>query len=253
MSQQPDKLFRDKLYQYERAVSPDAWKRIATTRKRAFPAVYKVAATLLLLAAATFIIFRPFDDQSNTPIALDTPDNTVIPPARTETAPAHPLADATTDQQPDNVVQADKGKPKQPRQTNAIARVKKDVKKEEKAVNEQVETTTMETVDDPLSVAIAQATVFTPDAAESPTISPDTSGRKTVTIVMSAEVVNKKYLSQEKIPEATTTPKGASSLRKLLDIAYDLKHNQNPIGDLRQKKDEILAFNFKRGNERNEN
>ena len=29
MSQQPDKLFRDKLYQYERPVSPDAWKRIA--------------------------------------------------------------------------------------------------------------------------------------------------------------------------------------------------------------------------------
>jgi len=250
MSQQPDKLFRDKLYQYERPVSPDAWKRIAATRKRVFPTVYKVAATLLLLAAATFIIFRPFHERSGTAIAVDTPDNTVIPPARTETTPAKPLADATPDKQPDNVVQADKAKPKQPRQTNAIASAKKDVKKEEKAGNEQVETKTM---DDHLSVAMAQETVFTPDATESIMIPPDTSGRKTVTIVLSAEVVNEKYLSQEKISEATTTTKETSSLRKLLDIAYDLKHNQNPIGDLRQKKDEILAFNFKRGKERNEN
>jgi hypothetical protein len=42
-------------------------------------------------------------------------------------------------------------------------------------------------------------------------------------------------------------------LRKLLDKAYDLKHNQDPLGDLRQKKNEIFALNFKNDKQRSEN
>jgi hypothetical protein len=66
-----------------------------------------------------------------------------------------------------------------------------------------------------------------------------------MTIVFSAEEVNEKYLDKKGMADATPESKAASSLRKLLDKAYALKHNQDPMGELRQKKNEILAFNFK--------
>jgi hypothetical protein len=57
--------------------------------------------------------------------------------------------------------------------------------------------------------------------------------------------VNAKYLDKKSLAEATSNEKKPSRLRKLLDKAYDLKHNQEPFADLRQKKNEILALNFK--------
>jgi hypothetical protein len=47
------------------------------------------------------------------------------------------------------------------------------------------------------------------------------------------------------LAEATPELKKPSTLKKLLDKAYDLKHNQDAFGELRQKKNEILALNFK--------
>jgi hypothetical protein len=69
--------------------------------------------------------------------------------------------------------------------------------------------------------------------------------KKNITIVFTAEEVNEKYLVKKTDAEATADEKEASGLKKLLDKAYDLKHNQDPLGSLRQKKDEILAMNFK--------
>ncbi|NJM25281.1 MAG: hypothetical protein HC859_07115 [Bacteroidia bacterium] len=66
-----------------------------------------------------------------------------------------------------------------------------------------------------------------------------------MTITLTVEEVNEKYLTKKTIADATTPEKKSSTLRKLLDKAYDLKHNQDPVGELRQKKNEILALNFK--------
>jgi CRISPR/Cas system CSM-associated protein Csm2 small subunit len=74
-----------------------------------------------------------------------------------------------------------------------------------------------------------------------------------VTLVFTAEEVNEKYLDKKALAEATSNEKKTSMLRKLYDKAYDLKHNQNPFGDLRQKKNEILALNFKSEKQRSQN
>jgi hypothetical protein len=76
---------------------------------------------------------------------------------------------------------------------------------------------------------------------------------KSVTIVFSAKEVNEKYLVKKQNTEATTEEKESSTLKKVLDKAYDLTHNQDPMGELRQKKNEILAMNFKNDKQRNEN
>jgi hypothetical protein len=76
---------------------------------------------------------------------------------------------------------------------------------------------------------------------------------KRLTIVFSAQEVNEKYLTKNAETEATSEEKESSTLKKVLDKAYDLTHNQDPIGELRQKKNEILAMNFKNDTQRNEN
>jgi hypothetical protein len=77
--------------------------------------------------------------------------------------------------------------------------------------------------------------------------------QRSVTLIFNAEQVNEKFLNKNSIVEATPEEKKPSTLRKLLDKAYDLKHNQDPLGDLRQKKNEIFALNFKNDKQRSEN
>jgi hypothetical protein len=74
-----------------------------------------------------------------------------------------------------------------------------------------------------------------------------------ITLVYTVDEVNEKYLDKKSLAEATSADKKPSTLRKLLDKAYDLKHNQDPFGDLRQKKNEILAPNFKSEKQRSQN
>jgi hypothetical protein len=64
------------------------------------------------------------------------------------------------------------------------------------------------------------------------------------TIVYTAEEVNAKFLRKKSPSEATVSPEKSSGIQKLMGLAYTLKNPDNGIGDLRQKKDEILALNF---------
>jgi len=50
--------------------------------------------------------------------------------------------------------------------------------------------------------------------------------------------------------DATSESKDASSIQKLLQKAGELTTNQSPIAQLRSKKNEILALNFR--NEKSE-
>ena len=77
--------------------------------------------------------------------------------------------------------------------------------------------------------------------------------RKALKIVFTVEEVNKKYLNKSAVAEATSPANETSTIQKLLDKAYDLKHNQDPLGELRQKKNEILALNFGGERQRTDN
>jgi hypothetical protein len=65
-----------------------------------------------------------------------------------------------------------------------------------------------------------------------------------ITLVYSAKEVDD-YLDKNALAQATSKDKKPSTLKKLLQKANDLKNNQDPFGELRQKKNEILALNFK--------
>ncbi|HTF17848.1 MAG TPA: hypothetical protein VK658_07235 [Chryseolinea sp.] len=67
---------------------------------------------------------------------------------------------------------------------------------------------------------------------------------QSVTLTYTADDVSA-YLDKNVDGEATDDDKKQSTLKKLLQKANDLKTNQDPFGELRQRKNEILALNFK--------
>jgi len=66
------------------------------------------------------------------------------------------------------------------------------------------------------------------------------------TLVYTIAEVNEKYILKKEETEATTNNENASSFQKLLQKAGELTTNQSPIAQLRQKKNEILALDFKK-------
>jgi len=66
---------------------------------------------------------------------------------------------------------------------------------------------------------------------------------KSVTLTYSTADVSA-YLNKNTEDEATEDERKQSTLKKLLQKANDLKTNQDPFGELRQRKNEILALNF---------
>ena len=65
-----------------------------------------------------------------------------------------------------------------------------------------------------------------------------------ITITITAEETDK-YLNKNAIAEATSKERKSSTFKKLLKKANELTSNQDPFGDLRVKKNEILALEFK--------
>ncbi|HET6539425.1 MAG TPA: hypothetical protein VFG46_03020, partial [Chryseolinea sp.] len=65
-----------------------------------------------------------------------------------------------------------------------------------------------------------------------------------ITITITAEETEK-YLDKNAIAEATSKERKSSTFKKLLKKADELTSNQDPFGDLRVKKNEILALEFK--------
>jgi hypothetical protein len=75
--------------------------------------------------------------------------------------------------------------------------------------------------------------------------------QSSITLTYGVEETNK-YLDKSGLAEATSTGKKSSTFKRLLKKASDLKSNQDPFGDLRERKNEILALNFK-GEKRGQN
>lgn len=254
MNQQPDKFFRDKLQGYEKAVSPGAWSRVSgnlPAKKINVPWI-RIAAGVALLVTASILIIR-FPDRTETHVAANAEKPATMPATR----PGDPQQKTQeTETEP-------YGKPsKLPNHTAPDSNRRREVPARKK---NKSATPASETSNDPVVESLT-APVENPtdpsllSGAQSPlqeeTIITDLAideQNKNITIVLTAKEVNEKYLKKKNtVVQATSEEKASSGLRKLLDKASDLKHNQDPFGDLRQKKNEILALNFKTS-KRNEN
>lgn len=216
MTSQPEKLFRDKLENFQRPAPAAAWDRIeAGLQPRHRGRWMKVAAALLVLAVAAFLLWP------STP-ATDTQ-------SLTKTAsPVEPEKEKTNAQEvvPPVAVAQQQEKPIKTKR----------VKKDNPVLLEQPTTT----IENNVAVAIEPEEAV---PAESAIVQPEAE-TPSRTIVYTAEEVNARFLRKKLPDEATPEMKKTSGIQKLMGVAYNIKNTDKGFGDLRQKKDEILALNF---------
>lgn len=221
MTSQPDKLFREKLENFQRPASVAAWEKIESgLNKNQSKGIWlKFAAGLALLAVATYLVW-PVDQIQN---QHATNTNTVAP--KTETVKKT---------NPEKVIPVT---PKEESSTPQVVAKNKSDKKDNSVIqpesrNENVESNINPAVipTEPVQVAVTETNPIETAPAK--------------TIVYTAEEVNARFLKKKSHSEATTSEKKTSGMQKLMGLAYTIKNPENGIGDLRQKKDEILALNF---------
>jgi hypothetical protein len=249
MNQQPDKLFRDKLESFSRPAPASAWDRIdaGLDKKNNTRGIWwKAAASLLLLIVTGYILWSVLNNNTTPPPRLtDKQQPTeIIPDKNKETIPA---ADSTPKQQPsiyiDPETSSDKKtevkvsnrKKEQPQPDRNI------VSPPEVAVSQQelVAETTQPSEEDVPAIAIAETPEMVATQHERVVAT-----QQSITLVFSADETDN-YLNKNISEEATDEEQKPSTFKKLLKKAQDLKNNQDPVGELRQKKNEILALNFK--------
>ncbi len=243
MNQQPDKLFQEKLQGYQRPVRPEAWKRVSANLEGSKSGNFwlRIAAALIVLAVAAVFILTGENAhlpaniaRKVEPVKKEHPENPETDQSRKEASSSKAetqITDINTIPRRKNARSPSRkqtlGSQQEPslnQEADARAEISQTEKKEEQAAQE---------------LQPGQWTVQHEPVAQAEKV------EARVKIVFTAEEVNEKYLDKKDLAEATPENKKSSSLRKLLDKAYDLKHNQDPLGELRQKKNEILAFNFK--------
>jgi hypothetical protein len=261
MMNETDKFFKEKLGTFERSVPASAWNKVERNigAKGTQGLWLKIAASVAIFTAIFLLAYNFTNDSSKTIAGNSVEssiDNTRIEKKKTPNAGTVTTPDEGNPEVPKNKTAEKVQKKKQAKNTNAkdLSSQKLEMKNVQPSQNlvSHHNTQGPATVQQSELVPAIEEEVIA--IAEVPNLNETGSeNEKSVTLVYSAEEVNAKYLNKNTMAEATTDPKKSSTLRKLLDKAYDLKHNQDPVGELRQKKNEILALNFKNEKQRSQN
>ncbi|HLT79649.1 MAG TPA: hypothetical protein VKZ86_01390 [Cyclobacteriaceae bacterium] len=234
----PDDLFRRKLEHLQTPPPPRAWEKIekGMRRKRITPWLAIAASLLLVITAATLILTRQPKPDAHEIADRQLPETNAIPDTSYSNAD-EPLAESSADTsvtpqtQPQSPPVVSDAPPSEAVATNNAQDIPDKVTGDEE--QEDIAIASLPTLDSiPAETAIASGEDNTAP----------------VKIVLEAEEVQARYLKKKKTEDATEEVATASGIRKLLDKADQI---QNPIGDLRQMKNEIFALNFP-GNKRDQ-
>jgi hypothetical protein len=232
--QQPDKFFREKLQGYQRPAPVAAWDRIesALEKKTNYKFLWwKIAASLLLIAGATYVVW--FYDSSSTQKQLTQTKDTTESLSK-ETKPAE--IGNTAELKAESAMT--ESKPADAPQNPVKKSARREQMKQQEILPALAETSSVE--EEQIQQASSPEPVTQPVAVNNtPAVRP-----ARIKMTITSEETNK-YLNENALAEATSEEKKPSTLKKLLKKANDLKSNQDPFGDLREKKNEILALNFK--------
>lgn len=220
MTSQPDKLFRDALENFQRPAPVDAWEKIdANLNKTKSKGLWlKIAAGLLLLCVTGFLLLT-IEESEKATIAT------------------------VKENEPEKDVQKSNSNELEP--TDKIFDRKKEIKSTpvKKNIPKRQDLTLVAGSIESSNKSIV-ASVTTEMQSENVAELTSTTSEPSRIIVYTAEEVNAKYLKKKSSTEATPETKKTSGIQKLMGLAYTIKNPENGLGDLRQKKDEILALNF---------
>lgn len=250
MKQQPDKLFNDKLRDFSQPAPDGLWDRIEERmdNKRSLRPFYlRIAAAVLLLAVAAYGAYQISTSTSSTQIASNTPsDKEPVKndiPAIKNPETNESRQQVSPDQSDNKSKVEDENATKSPsiiKQKDAVKKLNAD-KQITLAALPDVTTTTDIPHEDVIDTTRIHPNGYKVQLAyKAPK-------KETSTIVFTQEQTREYLVAQKNNDnsEATSDEKKSSTLRKLLKKAADISTNQDPLGELRQKKNEILALNFK--------
>lgn len=268
MNQQPDKLFQHKLRNYQKTAPASAWDKISAAQaSKKHPAVWlKIAASLLLIGAAgaTWFLTRPdtathsLSEKNQHPYSETTPpsdssEQRSLPDAGSSISGSS-LADERPLQKP--AESSNKSGTHDDHKTekinsrsgreNAVASTQH-AGSSEAVKHNDIATRMPESGNAGIEVASTLNETSANDAISNDEVTSTAKSSSIaatgVTLSYSVEDVSA-YLEKNISDEATEEDKKQSTLKKLLQKANDLKTNQDPVGELRQRKNEILALNF---------
>lgn len=230
--QQPDNFFREKLANHQRPAPVGAWDRIVSSleKKTAYRfGWWKIAASFLLVAGAMYTLWFFASTSMKQPLAEKGNKIETLPGKTNESA-------VEEGKESHDKVISPESKP-------GIASTPKKSVKKFKRINGATPAVAVES--SPEQNEKSQPDVL-PEAVMAPVFTQREPAQKkaTITMTISADETNK-YLDKKALAQATSEEKKSSTFKKLLKKANDLKSNQDPFGDLREKKNEILALNFK--------
>jgi len=247
MNQQPDQLFRQKLEGYQKPAPASAWEKIAAaqSKKNDKWLWLKIAASIAFVGAVGYLSWPETKTQ-------DLSQDSLTKPNKEKTSEQVP----TTDNKVADVKTESEPSSKKP--STSSSKRNKSVKKISPAIDDLQNLNVAETPKEEIlpsqnetneNIASVE-TVIQPKIEETP-IAAEPEPQK-ITLVYTAKDVEE-YLDKKSLAEATSDSKKSSTLKKLLRKANDLTNNQDPFGELRQKKNEILALNFKSEKQRGQN
>ena len=253
MNQQPDKFFRDKLENYQQPAPVRAWDKIeAELEKKTHKGLWwKIAASLLLTAVVSYTLWIGMTKPDASQTAATTKSEKEKPVQKAP-SPTAPTAESTTPviAPPAKKDPASAGVALESKRSRTIPGAHKTARPRQAEKKDALESTDVSpsestyTHDVVNSVAVEASTPQTSAPVVAETSVPLNAGPKKIVITITA-AESEKYLDKVALAEATSDEKKPSTFQKLLKKADDLKNNQDPFGELRQRKNEILALNFK--------
>jgi outer membrane biosynthesis protein TonB len=251
-----DKLFREKLAEHSLNAPPMAWGKIESNLPKKNNSFFwlKIAASFVLLIAAAILLWPR--EQDTTLLAVhNKPTEKAISNKQNEKEKSEKEKTEKETQQTEKV------------KSNAVKKNeetenKKSVKPNSKTVPQKTSVPVMNfskqesfiaSNDTPetkkeLNAVKDNNTIIKVDQdpiiiATEPVVA-TANNQQSNTIVLAANDVSK-YLKNTSMADATNEEENTSSFRKLLDKAADLKNSDSGLSELRQKKNEILALNFR--------
>ena len=253
MNQQPDKLFREKLEGYQKPAPASAWEKItaAQSKKNDKWLWLKVAASIAFVAAAGYMLLpenktsdlsnetltKPAEGQTTegtTPLVEKSHEDVKT---ETTTPSVTPKSGSTHVAKRNKPVETIRPSKEEPQHVTVV----EEKKLQKEPIMEQPE----------VSENFASTETLVQPRIEAPPIKTEVEPNN-ITLVYTAKDVDQ-YLDKKALAEATSDSKKSSTFKKLLRKAEDLTNNQDPFGELRQKKNEILALNFKNEKQRGQN
>jgi hypothetical protein len=234
MNQQPDKFFSEKLKGYQKPPPTGAWNRIEASLEKKTThefSWWKIAASFLLLIAFGYAIWVNTTDTDKPSLAQKSNQKN---PSSEKADSA--IANSSSEPAAKNIVSNDA--PSKIADTPPVKVTRKKIK-EKKAVP------VIELAQAPVEEKESAASVYEESFETDVKPAVETKEKASrITLTITVDEANK-YLNRNALAQATSEERKSSTFKKLLKKANDLKSNQDPFGDLREKKNEILALNFK--------